>query len=117
MEVTMNTLTEDGFMRYSHESVGDAMHIFLGVLFEFEQNNWDFQPHYYMDRGQLCKEKYVLSSPEGQELLRSINSIDDLYEVFPSMYVREFGETAANAFPISKEIMEEALALGYIYIY
>lgn len=113
----MITLTEDGFVRYSHEDVGDTMHIFLGVMFEFEQNNWDLQPYYYMHQGNLCKEKYVLSSPEGHELLRSINSIDDLYEVFPSMYVREFGETAANAFPISKEIMVEALALGYIHIY
>jgi hypothetical protein len=113
----MISLTEEGFQRFSTEDLQDGIHVLLKVIFDFELNNWDYNPTYYYWNGQLCKEKYELTNKVDDELLRKINSIDDLVEHFPYMYKREMGDEAVRAFPITREIMQEAIDAGYIYIY
>lgn len=112
-------VTKDGDFHLYYEERHDAMSIFLEVLNSWGDEYWEYCPHYWTDEnGNLQKEKYILTDPEGLEdycaMQRSTHCVEDLFEAFPRIYERVFGATAAKAFPISLEVMREALDNGFI---
>jgi hypothetical protein len=114
----MVSATPKGDMYFTYNDEGSPMSILIATIMEFYMSNWRYDPYVIeWAPGKFAREKYQLADEEGDALIRGIKTKEQFLALLPEMYARTHGETAARAFPLSQELVEQALAEELIVIY